>query len=117
MTASNTPSTTTTNAHRPYRKTGRRMPVRECPIGEPVEIAKFWKSARDRRNSIGLSIKQYEGHIFLDCRVFGTNADGQMVPTMKGITVGMARLPEFLRGVQRAHAKAVELGLIDGASE
>ena len=81
----------------------------------PIPIAKFWKSPRDRKNSIVLAIKQYEGHTFLDCRLFGTNAEGQTVPTLKGVTVGMRCLPEFLNAVKKAHAKAVELGLLDGA--
>jgi hypothetical protein len=87
-------------------------------IDEPIEIAKFWKSGRNRKNSIVIAIKQYEGHTFLDCRVFGTNSEGQTVPTAKGITVGMLRMSEFVRAVQKAHAKAIELGLInDGAGE
>ncbi|MGY4351235.1 hypothetical protein ACVWXM_007728 [Bradyrhizobium sp. GM7.3] len=87
------------------------------PLTEPIEIAKFWKSARNRTQSIVISIKHYEGHTFLDCRLFGTNAEGRTVPTGKGVTVGMARLPEFASGVAKALAKARELGLIDGAGE
>lgn len=86
-------------------------------LAEPIEIAKFWKSGRDRKNSIVVSIKEYEGHVFLDCRLYGTNSDGQTVPTAKGVTIGMRRLSEFLRAVQKAEAKAVELGLIDGERE
>jgi hypothetical protein len=89
------------------------MNARRPTLDEPIEVAKFWKSGRDRKNSIVISIKQYEGHTFLDCRVFGTNSDGQTVPTAKGVTIGMIRLTEFVRAVKKAHAKAVELGLID----
>jgi Transcriptional Coactivator p15 (PC4) len=95
------------------------MTAHRITLDEPVEIAKFWKSGRDRKNSIVVSIKQYEGHIFLDCRLFGTNAEGQTVPTAKGVTIGMLRLSEFLRAIQKAHAKSKELGLLadDGGSE
>lgn len=88
-------------------------------LDAPIEVAKFWKSARNRKNSIVVAIKQYEGHTFLDCRVFGTNSEGQTVPTAKGVTIGMVRLREFLRAVEKAHAKAVELGLVtdDGGAE
>jgi hypothetical protein len=82
-------------------------------LTEPVEIAKFWKSARDRKNSIVIAIKQYEGHVFLDCRLFGTNSEGQTVPTAKGVTIGLARLSEFVAAVQNAQARAIELGLVD----
>jgi hypothetical protein len=81
-------------------------------LNESIEIAKFWKSARNRKQSIVVALKQYEGHQFLDCRVFDTNGEGQSVPTAKGVTVGMARLPEFVAAVTKAHARARELGLI-----
>jgi hypothetical protein len=93
------------------------MSRRPITLDDPVPIAKIWKSARDRKQSIVLAIKTYEGHTFLDCRIFGTNAEGQTVPTAKGVTIGMLRLSEFLRAVQKAHAKAIELGLIDEAGE
>jgi Transcriptional Coactivator p15 (PC4) len=93
------------------------MTTRSRTLDAPVEISRTWKSPRNRKNSLVLAIKTYEGHTFLDCRMFGTNAEGQTVPTAKGVTIGMTRLPEFLRSVQKAHAKAIELGLIDdGAS-
>jgi hypothetical protein len=86
-------------------------------LDEPVEIAKFWKSARNRKQSIVIAIKQYEGHTFLDCRLFGTDEEGRSVPTPKGLTIGMARLSEFASAVTKAVAKATELGLIDDESE
>lgn len=94
------------------------MAVSEAPRDikaqlEPIEIAKFWKSARDRRRSIVLTIKEYEGHTFLDCRMFDTNTDGKSVPTGKGITVGMARLEQFAGAVQKALDRARSLGLVD----
>ncbi|WLB58472.1 PC4/YdbC family ssDNA-binding protein [Bradyrhizobium japonicum] len=84
------------------------------PLAEPIEIAKFWKSARNRRQTIVLTLKAYEGHAFLDCRLFDTNGDGQSVPTAKGVTVGMTQLPDFVAGVKKAVEKAHELGLIAG---
>ncbi|UQR67718.1 hypothetical protein LRP30_21765 [Bradyrhizobium sp. C-145] len=78
----------------------------------PVEVAKLWKSPRNRKQTIVIAIKHYEGHTFLDCRMFGTNEQGQSVPTQRGVTVGIARLPEFAAGVAKALAKARELGLI-----
>ncbi|MCA1474764.1 MULTISPECIES: hypothetical protein [unclassified Bradyrhizobium] len=84
---------------------------------EPIEIAKFWKSARNRKQSIVIAIKHYEGHTFLDCRMFGTNEEGRSVPTQRGVTIGMARLEEFAAGVAKALATAQELGLLDGGGE
>ena len=82
-------------------------------IAYPVEIAKLWKSARNRKQTIVFAIKQYEGHTFLDCRLFDTNADGQSVPTIKGVTVGIAQLQQFVAGANKTLAKALELGLLE----
>lgn len=82
-------------------------------IAYPVEISKMWKSARNRKQTIVLAFKQYEGHTFLDCRLFDTNADGQAVPTMKGVTVGIAQLQQFVAGVNKAVERAREMGLLE----
>jgi hypothetical protein len=81
-------------------------------IAYPVEIFKEWKSARNRKQTIVGAIKQYEGHVFFDCRLFDTNAEGQAVPTTKGVTVGIAQLPRFVAGVNKALAEARRLGLL-----
>ena len=93
------------------------MTEKPSPLAEPLEICKFWKSARNRKQSIVVAIKHYEGHTFLDCRLFGTNAEGQSVPTAKGVTISMARLPEFSAAITKALAKARALGLLDDESE
>ena len=81
-------------------------------VDEPIEIAKFWKSARNRKQSIVLAIRHFEGHTFLDCRLFSTNANGQSVPTPRGLTIGMAVLLKFQAGINKAVAEAKELDLI-----
>jgi hypothetical protein len=96
----------------PGRKTNRQMPARECRIKEPIEVGKFWKSSRNRRQSIVLTLKSYEGHEFLDCRLFDTNAEGQSVPTGKGVTVGIGRIEEFAAAVNKAVDRARDLGLL-----
>jgi hypothetical protein len=99
------------------RSTSRRA---QPTLPGPIEIAKYWKSARNRKQTTVIAIKQYEGHTFLDCRLFDTNGEGQSVPTARGLTVGMARLLEFEAAVSKAVRKARELGLIvdqDGTSE
>lgn len=84
--------------------------------GDGLLIWKFWKSPRNRRDTIVLRLKQYENVPYLDCRQFTTNAAGQSVPTQKGVTVGMRSLPEFLRAVDKACTRALDLGLIKVSS-
>ncbi|WP_439409757.1 transcriptional coactivator p15/PC4 family protein [Bradyrhizobium sp. DASA03076] len=81
-------------------------------LDEPVEIAKMWKSPRNRRHTIHLVLREYEGHAYLDIRTFTLNAQGQAVPTKAGVTVTPGRLEEFSAGVAKAVAKAREIGLI-----
>lgn len=89
------------------------QPLEETEI--EIEIAKFWKSSRGRDEAIVVAIKEYKGHKFLDCRIFFTNAAGQLCPTSKGITIGPRRVAEFAKAIQKAQAKIVELGLLEGA--
>jgi|1186.fasta_scaffold431083_2 hypothetical protein len=84
--------------------------------GDGILIARFWKSARNRREAITLTLKSYEGHPYLDCRLFAATDEGRSLPTTKGVTVGIKQLPEFLRAVDKAYTRARDLGLIEGSS-
>ncbi len=70
-----------------------RTPTLEAPV------------ARNSRQTIVFAFKYHECHIFLGCRLFITNAEGQSVPTAKGVTVGIVRLPrlpDFVYAVAQA---------------
>jgi Transcriptional Coactivator p15 (PC4) len=98
-----------------YRKTGRQMPARECPIAEnePIEIHKMW---RDRRgNALVFSLKSYQGRAFFDLRTFYTDQDGISKPTAKGITASPRKLPEIVKALEKAVEHARELGLLEAA--
>jgi Transcriptional Coactivator p15 (PC4) len=98
-----------------------RPPARRAPIpslSEPVPIAKFWKSARDRSKHVRVELSQYEGHALVNVRVWLTGADGVDRPTMKGVALGIRKLPELAKALALAETKARELGLIqDEAAE
>jgi Transcriptional Coactivator p15 (PC4) len=81
-------------------------------LPEPVEVAKFWRN-RWRRDAIVVSLSTYEGHNLISVRTHTTSQDGKMLPTTKGVALAIARLPELAAAVQKALAKARELGLID----
>jgi uncharacterized membrane protein len=86
-------------------------------LAEPVEIAKLWKSPRNKRHTLHFAFKEYEGHAYLDVRTYVLNAKGQAVPTKAGVTVSPSRLEEFAAAATKALAKAKELGLLDDESE
>ena len=89
-------------------------------IPEPIIISKFWKSPRDRRQHVRVELSQYEGHPLVNVRVWQTGADGIDRPTIRGVALGIRKLPELARALAKAETKARELGLLDaqdGASE
>jgi hypothetical protein len=81
-------------------------------LAEPVEVAKFWKN-RWRRDAIVVSLSPYEGRNLISVRTHTTSQDGKMLPTVKGVAMAVARLPELAKAINKALAKAKELGLID----
>lgn len=81
-----------------------------------IHIATFWKSPRNRREAIQVTLKEYEGHPYMDARVFTTNYAGQMVPTPRGIAIGIRTLPTFSKAVGDAVRKAVKMGLLTQVS-
>src|SRR5262249_10174412 len=62
-------------------------------LGDGIHIGSMWKSARNRREAIQVALKEYEGRPYLDARVFCMNDAGRMVPTKRGIAVGVKTLP------------------------
>ena len=87
--------------------------MRAAPLTEPVEIAKFWKTRR-RDIAIVVSLSQFESHNLINVREYFTGNDGCMRPSKKGLAMSLRRLPELAAAVDKALAKARELGLIDG---
>lgn len=81
-----------------------------------IPITSFWKSPRNRREAVQVSLRSYEGHPFLDARVYTADASGRMVPTQRGLAIGIKTLPLLAKaigdGLRRAHA----LGLTAGSS-
>ena len=79
-------------------------------LPEPIECAKFW--ANRRGEAAIVSLREYEGAVVVDVRRFYTAADGRFAPTKKGIALAIAKLPELAAAINKALAKAVELGLL-----
>ncbi|MCR1286057.1 hypothetical protein WB350_24930, partial [Escherichia coli] len=49
--------------------------------GNGIGIASFWKSPRNRREAVQVSLRQYEGHAYADFRVYAMDSAGRLVPT------------------------------------
>lgn len=81
----------------------------------PVEVAKFWRNRRGE--AVIVQLREYEGRILLDARVYFTNSDGKLKPTAKGLSLAVLRLPELAAAIEKAHRKAQELGLLGRAQQ
>jgi hypothetical protein len=84
-------------------------------IETPLEW-KLWKN-RQRRDAIVVSLSTFEGRNLFAIRLHTTSQDGKMLPTSKGVSVMIGRLPELAQAVNRALKKAQALELLDGAAE
>ena len=79
-------------------------------LPQPIEIGKFFKNRKG--DFVVVQIKQFEGITFLDIRQFFTSEDGKSVPTKKGVAIGLRKLEELAGLINKAIAKARELGLL-----
>jgi hypothetical protein len=79
-------------------------------LPEPVEIAKFWKNRR--HDAIVVSLSTYEGKNLVDLRMHAMK-EGRLVPTPKGVAMVVLRLPDLAKAINKAVARAKELGLLD----
>lgn len=84
-------------------------------LAQPVEIAKFWKSPRNRSAHVRVNIGEHKGHVLINIRVWETGTDGIDRPSQKGIALTIGKLPELHAALSKAQAKATELGLLPRA--
>jgi Transcriptional Coactivator p15 (PC4) len=96
----------------PSPRPGRKGPM----LAEPVTVARFWKNRS--HDAIVVELSTFEGRNLVDVRT-NVMSRGRLVPTTKGISVAVLRLPDLAKAINNALAKAKELGLIpaDGAGE
>jgi Transcriptional Coactivator p15 (PC4) len=85
-------------------------------LAEPVTVARFWKNRQ--HDAIVTELSTYEGRNLVDVRQYVMQA-GKLVPTTRGISLAVLRLPDLAKAVNRALKQAKELGLLpdDGAGE
>jgi hypothetical protein len=87
------------------------MSSRKPTLHEPVIISKFWKNRQ--HDAIVTSLSTFEGRNLFDVRLHRMNKKGCLVPTPKGVSIVVLRLPALAAAVNKALLKAKELGLLD----
>jgi Transcriptional Coactivator p15 (PC4) len=89
------------------------MSARKPTLDEPVVVSQEWINRR--HDALTVSLTTYNGVNLVDLRKFAMNREGRLVPTRKGISIRVTRLPDILKAVSKAVDKARELGLLDDA--
>lgn len=67
---------------------------------------------KNKRESVRIALDQWQGHNLIDVRVVLrlTEHAAQLTPTGKGISLQAAMIPDLIRALTTAEAKARELG-------
>jgi Transcriptional Coactivator p15 (PC4) len=99
-----------------YRKTTATRQGDGPTLPEPISIARFWKS-RDHAEHVRVDLSEYKGHPLINVRIWQTGTDGIDRPTTKGIAMSVRKLPELASALAKAETTAIELGLLQGASD
>lgn len=69
---------------------------------------------KNKAEEVRIELSEFNGHNLVAARVWATSrADGTRVPTRKGITLNIRRLPELIGGLQEAEREARKAGLLD----
>jgi hypothetical protein len=80
-------------------------------LPEPVIVERFWKNRR--HDAIVVTLSTFQGKNIVDVRMHAMNKAGQLQPTGKGVAMVVLRLPELAAAINKALAKARELGLLE----
>lgn len=57
---------------------------------------------KNMNESIRVSINEYKGHKFVDCRVFYEDNNGTWRPTKKGIALNNGAIEDIIKALQKA---------------
>jgi hypothetical protein len=85
--------------------------ARGVVLTEPVEW-KLWKSPRRRDIAVVVAVGPYKEHTLFSVREHVIGSDGTMRPSTRGVAMVVSRLPELAKAINKALAKAKELGLL-----
>ncbi|MCA1512164.1 PC4/YdbC family ssDNA-binding protein [Bradyrhizobium sp. NBAIM01] len=84
-------------------------------LAQPIVVDQFW--ANRRHDAIITELTTFKGHNLINVRKHAMNREGKLVPTTKGLAIGVARLPDLAKAINKAVEKARELGLLDGSDD
>lgn len=78
-------------------------------IDKSISIGSLTKNSREH---VRVALDHFKGHDLLDIRIT-TESGGIWMPTAKGVSVNIAKLPELIALLRAAETKALELGMLE----
>ncbi len=78
-------------------------------LPEKITVSRFWKNRK--HDAIVTTIEEYEGRVLVDIRTHYMNR-GFLVPTPRGVSISVLRLPDLAKAINKALRQAKELGLL-----
>jgi hypothetical protein len=88
------------------------MSKQRVTLPAPENVAEFWRNRGCE--SVRIELREYEGRVFVDVRIYFPDGRGVLRPSKKGVCVAVNKLPQLSQGIIKAVARARALGLIDG---
>jgi len=70
--------------------------------GAVVNDALVAEIAKNSRESVRVTLGEYEGHVFVGMRIWVPGREGGEVPTKQGVTLNPSKIPELIAALQRA---------------
>jgi len=69
---------------------------------------------KGRTSDVRVSLSEYNGRTYLDIRTHVVvDASGRRMPTRKGCTLPIGKIPELRAALEKAEAAAIDLGLLE----
>lgn len=87
---------------------------RKPQLPEPVIVDRLW--ANRHHDAVYVTLSTYRDQNLVDIRKHAMDSSGKLVPTTKGIALKITRLPDLVKAVNKALARAIELGLLNSGS-
>ena len=79
-------------------------------LDQPVIISEFWKNRGGE--TVRIQLREFEGVALVDIRVHYTDKEGKLAPTPKGLSCSVRKLPDLVKGLTTALARARDIGLL-----
>lgn len=80
----------------------------------PHTVAEWQKNTRE---TIRVTLSQYQGRAIIDCRQWYSGNDGELKPSPKGLSLAVSHLPALADAIGKAMDLARKHGFVEGGEQ